>query len=262
MNIFLYCIIFTIGIFFGSFYTLAVYRIPRKEDITHTHSYCPNCNARLGFFELIPVLSYIFLGGKCRHCGKKIRIRYLLLELFSGLTFVLLALGINLNIYNLKPTTIAFLAFESLYLTFIFLIAGIDKESRNINKNVLYYGIIISILYIVYLYIIEKFSIYRYVMYLVSFLILLLLDNSYTNKHKKDSYTIGILFLIAIMAVFTGEYVAISTIGVTLFALAIYIIINRTKDKSQQVSNKLKIGYFLCCVNIIVFLSTLYMFKA
>ena len=262
MNIFFYCIIFIIGILFGSFYTLAVHRIPKKEDITHTHSYCPNCNNKLGFFELIPVLSYIFLGGKCKHCGKKIRIRYLLLELFSGATFVLLALGINLNIYDLKPASIAFFVFATLYLTFVFLIAGIDKESRNINKSVLYYGIIISILYIVYLYIIEKFSIYRYVMYLASFLILLLLDNSYTNKHKKDSYTIGILFLVVIMAVFTGEYVAISTIGVTLCALAIYIILKHMKNKSQNISNNLKIGYFMCCVNVIVFLSTLYMFKS
>ena len=95
MNIFLYCIIFTIGILFGSFYTLAVHRIPRKEDITHTHSYCPNCNAKLGFFELIPILSYIFLRGKCKHCGERIRIRYLLFEIFSGITFVLIAYSLN-----------------------------------------------------------------------------------------------------------------------------------------------------------------------
>ena len=81
MNIFLYVIIFIIGTVFGSFYTLAVYRIPKNIDIVKKHSYCPNCNHKLGFFELIPILSYICLGGKCKSCKQKIRIRYLLLEL-------------------------------------------------------------------------------------------------------------------------------------------------------------------------------------
>ena len=152
MNIFFYCIIFAIGILFGSFFTLAVYRIPRKEDIIKTHSYCPNCNAKLGFLELIPVFSYIFLRGKCKHCGDKIRPRYLLLELLSGATFVLLALAIDLNVYNLDITSLVFFAFSSLYITTIFLIAGIDKEHRKIEKSVLYFGVIISLIYIVYLY--------------------------------------------------------------------------------------------------------------
>ena len=71
MEIFFYIIIFMIGITFGSFYTLAVYRIPKGQDITHTHSYCPNCNHKLNIFDLIPIFSYIFLGGKCRYCKQK-----------------------------------------------------------------------------------------------------------------------------------------------------------------------------------------------
>ena len=76
MNIFLYIIIFIIGSLFGSFFTLAVYRIPKKQDIIHTHSYCPNCNHKLGLLDLFPIISYIFLGGKCRYCKEKIRPRY------------------------------------------------------------------------------------------------------------------------------------------------------------------------------------------
>ena len=67
MDLIIYIVIFLIGIFFGSFYTLAVYRIPNREDIIHTHSYCPNCKHKLGSLDLIPVFSYIFLGGKCRY---------------------------------------------------------------------------------------------------------------------------------------------------------------------------------------------------
>ena len=155
MNIFFYFIIFTIGILFGSFYTLAVYRIPRKEDITHTHSYCPNCNAKLGFFELIPVLSYIFLGGKCKHCGEKIRARYIILELLSGALFVVFALILGLDVYNLDIKSIITFAFFALFTTYIVLTVAIYKEHKRVEKSVLYYGIVITIMYIVYLYILK-----------------------------------------------------------------------------------------------------------
>ena len=73
-------IVFIMGAFLGSFCTLAVYRIPLKQDITHERSYCPNCKHKLGFFDLFPIFSYIFLGGKCRYCKEKIRPRYLIIE--------------------------------------------------------------------------------------------------------------------------------------------------------------------------------------
>ena len=66
MDILLYVLIFIMGIVFGSFFSLAIYRIPKNQDITHTRSYCPICNHQLSFLDLIPVFSYIFLLGKCR----------------------------------------------------------------------------------------------------------------------------------------------------------------------------------------------------
>ena len=95
MNLLLYIYIFIIGITFGSFFTLAVYRIPRGEDITHTRSYCPKCNHKLSFWDMIPLFSYIFLGAKCRYCKEKIRPRYFILEFCSGLVFILFALSIG-----------------------------------------------------------------------------------------------------------------------------------------------------------------------
>ena len=102
MNTYFYIILFIMGTLFGSFYTLAMYRIPRNIDIIKKHSYCPNCNHKLGFFELIPVLSYIFLGGKCKECKQKIRIRYLLLEILGGISFVVLAIALKINIYTIN----------------------------------------------------------------------------------------------------------------------------------------------------------------
>ena len=80
---------FVIGTLFGSFFTLATYRIPRKQDIIVKRSYCTSCKHELGFFDLIPVLSYVFLGGKCRYCKEKISIRYPLFEIANGIFFLL-----------------------------------------------------------------------------------------------------------------------------------------------------------------------------
>lgn len=264
MNTFLYIIIFIIGITFGSFYTLAIHRIPRRQDIIHTHSYCPNCDHKLGFFELIPLLSYIALGGKCAHCKKRIHPRYFITELLSGLTFVLVALGINLNITGMDWTSLVYGAFCVLYITCIFLVAGIDKQDRKVEKGVIYYGIIISIVYIVYLYIVEQVSIYRYVMYLVIFLILLVIDNITLKKYVKNNYVIGILMLVGVMGAFTGELVTICTITITLLAIAIYVLINKIKNirrkhiKEEKILNsELRIAFIMCVSNILVFIYAL-----
>ena len=107
------------GSFFGSFFTLAVYRIPKREDILFKHSYCPNCNHKLGFFDLFPIVSYLVLKGKCRYCGNKIRARYLILEILSGMSFVLIGMACNLTIYDIDSwsrVTIILLYVSILYI--------------------------------------------------------------------------------------------------------------------------------------------------
>lgn len=266
MEALFYIIIFIIGITFGSFYTLAVYRIPKEEDITHTHSYCPNCKHKLNILDLIPVFSYIFLGGKCRYCKQKIRPRYLILETISGLFFVVIAYLMGLSIYNLETTKIVEYIFFVLYFTFVILMAGIDKEKRNINKPVLMYGIIVSIMYIVYLYIIEKTSIYRYVIYLILFILLLIIDTITLKKHAENNYTYSILMVIIIMTIFTGEFVTINSIITTLLIIAIYLSVKKIKDIKnkktiQQYSNNTKIGLYLAITNIIYFIYVLIYYK-
>ncbi|MCQ4871776.1 prepilin peptidase, partial [Blautia producta] len=61
-----------------------MYRVPRKMDFVKGHSFCPSCRHQLGALDLIPLFSYIFLGGKCRYCKKKIGARDTLIELFGG----------------------------------------------------------------------------------------------------------------------------------------------------------------------------------
>lgn len=259
MEIFFYVIIFIIGTLFGSFYTLAVYRIPKREDIIHTHSYCPNCNHKLGLFDLFPIFSYIFLRGKCRYCKEKIRPRYFVLEILSGMLFVLLADFMGLSIYHLEVIKMIEFCFMILYLTFIILIAGIDKENRKIDKPVNIYGIAISIIYMLYLCVIEGTSIYRYGIYLVLYIFILLIDTITLRKYAKSEYVNGNLLVIITMAIFTGEYITIHTIILTLLTIAIYLLLykiknrkNKNRKSDKQISKEMSIGFYLGVSNIIV----------
>lgn len=264
MNVFFYILLFIIGTLFGSFYTLAVYRIPKRQDITHTHSYCPNCNHKLGFLDLIPILSYVFLRGKCRYCKEKIRPRYLILEALSGLLFVAMAFFMKFNIETLSATKIAEYCFIVLYLTFIILIAGIDKENRKIDKLVSVYGIVISIMYMVYLCIVEQTNIYRYGIYLIFYIVVLLLDTITLKNYAKNSYATGIILMLITMIIFTGEYVTGNAIIVTLLAISFYLLWHKIKEgkrknkkSEQQLANKISIGFYLGTFNIIILILVL-----
>ena len=106
MEVIFIIMLFCMGTVFGSFFTLAVYRIPLGLDITHERSFCPKCNHRLEFIDLIPIFSYLSVKGKCRYCKEPIRIRYLLLELISGLVFVLVYFSLDFNLYNFNISKI------------------------------------------------------------------------------------------------------------------------------------------------------------
>ena len=256
MNTYFYIILFIMGTLFGSFYTLAMYRIPRNIDIIKKHSYCPNCNHKLGFFELIPVLSYIFLGGKCKECKQKIRIRYLLLEILGGISFVVLAIALKINIYTINIPIAIIYGITILYITAIILIAGIDKEYRKIDKRVLAYGIIISIIYMIYLYTIDPTSRYRYAIYLALYIILLSLDTFFLRRYAKDSYIINILILLNMILIVTEVEIFIMTVIMSAMAILIYILLRKTLQKNVG-NKKLKfeeipIGFYIGASNIIV----------
>ena len=265
MNIILYITLFIIGTVFGSFYTLAVYRIPKRQDITHTHSYCPNCNHKLGFLDLIPILSYLFLKGKCRYCKEKIRPRYLILEILSGLVFVIIAYAMKINFETLTLSKIVQYGFIVLYLTFIILISGIDKENRKIDKYVSMYGIIISIMYMIYLCVLEQASIYRYGIYLILYIVILILDTITLRWYAKNSYIAGLLLMIITSVIFTGEYVTGNSIICTLLGIAFYILIykirnlrKRVKKTDKQLTDKISIGFYLGVSNVIILSIVLY----
>jgi leader peptidase (prepilin peptidase)/N-methyltransferase len=76
---------FAWGAIWGSFANVVIHRVPRGESIVRPRSRCPGCGTTLGAIENVPILSYLVLRGKCRHCGEPIALRYLVVELLAGL---------------------------------------------------------------------------------------------------------------------------------------------------------------------------------
>lgn len=79
--------LFLFGLVFGSFYNVVGLRVPQKESIVQPPSHCTKCQRQLTALDLVPVLSYVFFGGKCRSCGNKIAWIYPVMELLTGLLF-------------------------------------------------------------------------------------------------------------------------------------------------------------------------------
>lgn len=78
---------FIFGLIVGSFLNVCIYRLPRNISIIRPPSSCPVCSAPIKPWDNIPILSYIFLKGKCRKCGERISIRYPLVELLNGILY-------------------------------------------------------------------------------------------------------------------------------------------------------------------------------
>ena len=97
------------GACFGSFVTMASYRLPRNEDIFLKRSYCPKCKTPIAPFSLIPIFSWLFQGGKCSKCKNKISIRYPLTEIITSILFLLsyLKFGFDYNTIIVDLTIVA-----------------------------------------------------------------------------------------------------------------------------------------------------------
>jgi leader peptidase (prepilin peptidase)/N-methyltransferase len=80
-------IFFILGVIIGSFLNVAIYRLPKGESIIYPPSHCPFCGKRLMIWELIPVISFIALSGRCSRCKQKIPIIYPVVELLTGILF-------------------------------------------------------------------------------------------------------------------------------------------------------------------------------
>lgn len=135
--------VFLLGLCVGSFLNCVIYRIEQDKSFLNGRSFCPNCKHKLSWKDLFPVFSFLVLGGRCRYCKTKISIQYPLVELATGMIFLLIFL--QTTHYLLQ--TIINLAFwfytaSSLIIIFIY-----DLKHYLIPDKVLVPAITISFLF-------------------------------------------------------------------------------------------------------------------
>ena len=128
--------IFVLGLCIGSFLNVCIYRLPLGKSLVTPGSSCPNCGSPIRFYDNIPLVSYIILGGKCRTCRTSFSCRYPLVELMTGL----LAVAVWIR-FGWHPESLVFFFFCSCLLVITF----IDIDHRIIPDVISLPGIVIGL---------------------------------------------------------------------------------------------------------------------
>lgn len=135
--------VFIIGLSIGSFINVLVYRLKNKQNIVSGRSKCPNCKKKLGLLELIPIISFFIQGGKCTSCKEKISWQYPLVEISSGILFLIIYLEILPKTFEEWTVVVGYIFF-SIFLITIF---TYDLKYYLIPDVIVIPGIILAILY-------------------------------------------------------------------------------------------------------------------
>ena len=130
-----------VGAAIGSFLNVVIYRLPRRESLVSPRSRCPSCGTQIAGYDNVPVISWLVLRGRCRHCGESISARYPAVELITALVFaaVVLVRGLDDDLVLELPFVAALIA-----------LAGIDYDHKLLPNRIVYplavWGVIATLL--------------------------------------------------------------------------------------------------------------------
>lgn len=220
------------GLITGSFLNVCIYRIPQKKSIISPGSYCPKCKVPILPYHNIPVISYIFLKGKCYHCHQSISFIYPIVEFINALFYFLLfsKFGLSLSFF-----------IYSLFISSLIIISFIDLEHQIIPDVItlpfILLGIIISFFP-------NGINIYDSLLGgIIGFVIFYLLSL------YKQGMGGGDIKFIAMIGTFLGKKVIITIILSSFIGAIIGILLILLKKKSLQ--DKIPFGPFLSIAAII-----------
>lgn len=132
-------LVIIIGLCIGSFLNVVIYRVPIDESISYPSSHCTNCGYKLKVIDLVPMLSYFFLRGRCRGCKEKISIQYPFIEFLNGLMYLLLFIKFNISLEFL---------FYSIFTSCLIVISVIDIKSKDVYSSISIFTLIIAVIYL------------------------------------------------------------------------------------------------------------------
>ncbi len=153
-KILVYAMIFAFGTCIFSFLNVLIYRLPRKIQFVKGRSFCPTCNHELKSIDLVPVLSYLFLGRKCRYCKEKISPRYAVVELLGGVAAIACALkfsGISHYLESMHVHADAWISVVQAVFMFVLMcllavVAYIDIDTQEISNGASLFGAIMGVI--------------------------------------------------------------------------------------------------------------------
>lgn len=246
MDIYFAIVAFIMGVTFGSFYNVCIYRIPENQSVSTPPSHCYNCNNRLKPIDLIPVLSWLTLKGKCRYCGVKISPRYALVELLTGLLFTLIYV-----VFGYEFKTI----YYSLLVSLLIIITFIDLDHYIIPDGLIAIGSIIAIVVNILGYGCGFYDGIKGAILSGGGVMLVILAIEYIVK--KDVMGGGDIKLYSMIGLFLGTKLALLTILLSVYIGGLYglIIIIYHKLKKKEFSSMIPFGPF---ISIAGFISMLY----
>lgn len=222
------------GLCIGSFLNVIIYRCPRKLSIVKPGSFCPKCKEPIKFYDNIPIISYIILGGKCRHCKEKISFRYPLVEGLTGLSYLASFLMFGLDLYTI---------FACLIATILIVISFIDLDLMIIPDTcvLILLGLAIILFFIPSNYKIDWLD---KIIGLGVVSVLYLTFSIASKIRKKDLIGFGDIKLLAAMSLILGwESILLGLFVASLVALVYEVIINKNRTKKFPFAPFLSIGF-------------------
>ncbi|NFH90743.1 prepilin peptidase [Clostridium botulinum] len=150
-----YILVIIIGLVIGSFLNVCIYRIPLEQSISYPPSHCGTCNHRLKPIDLVPVISYLFLKGRCKYCKEKISITYPLIEILNAVLYLIIFYNYGLTFDFVK---------YSLLSSLLIVIGIIDYKTQDIYTVTIIFGVISSVIFMAIDFFVNKNSISTYVL--------------------------------------------------------------------------------------------------
>ena len=250
-----YSLSFIVGCCIGSFINVIIYRLPIGESIVFPGSHCVKCNYNIRWYENIPIISWIFLRGKCISCNEKISLAYPFIELIVGFLFVLNNSSTPPRIQADSNSII--LIFGSIFISILFILAILDYKYLWLPRNICNIGILLGILLSViikisYQNINDNYLILETLIALVlGYLIFQVISSIGLRIYKKPAMGIGDKKLAALL----GSWLGIKGLGASIwlsFNLAgIFVIIGLISKKIRR-DQKIPFGSFLALSGLLV----------
>ncbi len=213
---------FLLGLIIGSFLNVVIYRVPAEVSIAKGRSKCPGCDATIKAYDLIPVISYLILRGKCRNCGAKISARYPLIELLTGVMFLVAYLVEGFDIKAVLAMAVAAILIS---------ISAIDFDHMIIPNGLVIALIPIAVAYAIWDKDVTLLSriIGAFAVSLPLFLLIIIIPDSFGGGDVKLMFVMG--FILGWQSTLVGTFIGIIMGGAVATAV---LLKNKRKDEGKQ----------------------------